>query len=156
MTDVCTERPAPPPAASLSHLLSLAGTDVQLTLTFNMPFEKISSNIAAFSYALEAELRELTQLPPTHVQTASVKSGSVIAVVDVFFDAALLRTYAEATTFAMNSQVSPIALTRSAFNAQYAPVYSCLASIRPRFAGEWGSCFWDRVAHSIAVCWATG
>lgn len=108
-----------------------------MTLTFNMPYAKVSgSSTAQFAADVEAELRELTQLPPTHVTTSTVVPGSVIATCDVFFDVALLRTYAEATAFAMNAQVGPAFLTRAAFNARYAPVSACTAEIRPRFAGE--------------------
>lgn len=127
---------------SCSHipvlLHCLAGTDVRLTMTFSMPYSKISSNVAEFAADVQNEIVALTQLPGTHVTTLSVRDGNgvVIAVVDAFFDVELLRTYAEATTFAMNAQVSPILLTRSAFNAAYAPVTSSKAEIRPRFAGE--------------------
>lgn len=112
------------------------GTDVRLKMTFDMPFSKISANAARFAADLRAELAALTQLPETHVTTTSVTSGSVIATCDVFFDVELLRTYAEATTFAMNAQIGPASLTRTAFNALYAPVASCIPEIRPRFAGE--------------------
>jgi hypothetical protein len=107
-------------------------------MTFNLPYSKISSYIAKFAADVRNEIVVLTQLPGTHVTTASVRDGSgVVSVVcDTFFDVGLLRTYAEATTFAMNAQVSPLLLTRSAFNAAYAPVASCTAEIRPRFAGE--------------------
>lgn len=78
---------------------------MRLTLTFDMPFSKVSPNLAAFAADLASELMALTQLPGSHVLTTSVREGSVVAVCDVFFDVALLRTYAEATTFAMNAQV---------------------------------------------------
>ena len=84
----------------------------------------------------------LTQLPTTHVTMVSVvgDGSSVTAVFDAFYDVSFLRTYAEATTFAMNAQVSPSLLGRSAFNAQYAPVAMCFAEIRLRMAGEY--CLW--------------
>lgn len=115
---------------------------MRLTMTFNMPYAKISANPSKFASDLQTELVMLTQLPTTHVTMVSVvgDGSSVTAVFDAFYDVSFLRTYAEATTFAMNAQVSPSLLGRSAFNAQYAPVAMCFAEIRLRMAGEY--CLW--------------
>jgi hypothetical protein len=115
-----------------------AGTLVHLTLSFDMPFAKVSANISQFATDLEAELIEQTRLPATHVNMTTVKEGaanSVIVTCDIFYDVALQRTYPEAATFALNAYVSPVLLTRYPFNVKYAAVSSCFAELRPRFEG---------------------